>query len=564
KLGVRVHTAKPDRWDPDKFLTALPEKLPEGNDLFTQAAGREGGAPATAGPPRINRERVLDTCGSCHARRSELSKGYQVGDQFLDHFRLEIPNESDIFYIDGQIREEDYEYTSFLSSRMYLVGVRCVHCHEPHTGKIRKQGNDLCLSCHKGKIDPKTHSKHDITQPGGQCVSCHMPLTTYMQRDPRHDHGFTIPDPLLTKEAGIPNACNRCHVDKSTDWALDATERLWGERMNRNTRQRALILSRLKRGDHTAIEPALKRFDDESSPLWRATTLSLLSPWAADRRDVADKLAETLTSQSPLVRSRAARALEPWTSTSAGVLSRSRLERFVSGIAPLIDDPVRAVRVEAAWALRLLPPPGADPAAQPKFWIDGTRAETDLQTYLAGAADQPGGLLQRGTYYFERGQTAKALEYFRRAVEWNPTAAGYHHSLSVALSASGSPREAVKAMRRAHELEPENGSLAYSLALALAEIESFEEAEEKLVLATKLTPGFARAWFNLAQLRWQEGNLDGARESITEAERLEPGNPEFLDTHSALLRAQGDDALADEYAERARSARERLQRALNE
>ena len=39
-----------------------------------------------------------------------------------------------------------------------------------------------------------------------------------MARDPRHDHGFTIPDPLLTKELGIPNACNRCHADKTVDW----------------------------------------------------------------------------------------------------------------------------------------------------------------------------------------------------------------------------------------------------------------------------------------------------------------------------------------------------------
>ena len=34
-----------------------------------------------------------------------------------------------------------------------------------------------------------------------------MPVTTYMQRHPRHDHGFTIPDPLLTKQFGTPNAC---------------------------------------------------------------------------------------------------------------------------------------------------------------------------------------------------------------------------------------------------------------------------------------------------------------------------------------------------------------------
>ena len=55
-----------------------------------------------------------------------------------------------------------------------------------------------------------------------------MPQTTYMQRHPRRDHGFTIPDPLLTQELGVPNACNRCHEDQTTDWAIEATER-WYE-----------------------------------------------------------------------------------------------------------------------------------------------------------------------------------------------------------------------------------------------------------------------------------------------------------------------------------------------
>ena len=51
-----------------------------------------------------------------------------------------------------------------------------------------------------------------------------MPVTTYMQRHPRHDHGFTIPDPLLTKQFGVPNACNKCHTDKDTEWSLEALE----------------------------------------------------------------------------------------------------------------------------------------------------------------------------------------------------------------------------------------------------------------------------------------------------------------------------------------------------
>ena len=73
------------------------------------------------------------------------------------------------------------------------------------------------MRCHIGGypkapvIDPAEH-KH---QCDSDCIGCHMPVTVYMQRHPRRDHGFTIPDPLLTKELNIPNACNRCHAESN-------------------------------------------------------------------------------------------------------------------------------------------------------------------------------------------------------------------------------------------------------------------------------------------------------------------------------------------------------------
>ena len=98
-------------------------------------------------------------------------------------------------------------------------------------------------------IDPLTHGRHAEGSPGNDCTSCHMPITHYMQRHPRHDHGFTIPDPLLTKEFGVPNACNRCHTDKDADWALQKTNEWYGEKMNRPTRTRAILVAKARRGE---------------------------------------------------------------------------------------------------------------------------------------------------------------------------------------------------------------------------------------------------------------------------------------------------------------------------
>ena len=59
-----------------------------------------------------------------------------------------------------------------------------------------------------------------------------------MQRDPRHDHGFLKPDPLLTKELGIPNACNRCHTDRTVDWAITHADAWYGTKMQSRQRER--------------------------------------------------------------------------------------------------------------------------------------------------------------------------------------------------------------------------------------------------------------------------------------------------------------------------------------
>ena len=233
---------------------------------------------------------VLPMCGSCHSRRVELTGNFQPGDDFLDHFSLTIVDDTELYYADGQVREENFEYASFHSSRMYAKGVRCINCHEPHSAKTRFEGDALCMQCHKEdteqlkKIDPATHSHHEPGTPGAHCVDCHMPLTTYMQRHPRRDHGFTIPDPLMTKTYGIPNACNRCHDDKTVDWTLAAAEKWYGSRMERTPRVRTRAIAEARQSGERALERVLDAGSTEEHPYWRAALGGLLNLWPDDER----------------------------------------------------------------------------------------------------------------------------------------------------------------------------------------------------------------------------------------------------------------------------------------
>ena len=149
-------------------------------------------------------------------------------------------------------------------------------------------GNLLCMRCHVGGtqppapvINPAAHSRHKADGTGHECTTCHMPVTTYMQRHPRHDHGFTIPDPLLTKEFGIPNACNRCHTDKDADWALKTANEFYGEKLNRPTRARAILVARARRGDPPHARDSSKCSNRGTSPLGKPPPVIC---WSAGRR----------------------------------------------------------------------------------------------------------------------------------------------------------------------------------------------------------------------------------------------------------------------------------------
>ena len=70
---------------------------------------------------KMSRDQGFDTCGSCHARRRELTGDFVPGDPFGQHFQLTTVDESDLYFADGQVRDELYEYGSFHSSKMHTA-----------------------------------------------------------------------------------------------------------------------------------------------------------------------------------------------------------------------------------------------------------------------------------------------------------------------------------------------------------------------------------------------------------------------------------------------------------
>ncbi|MGC4017611.1 MAG: tetratricopeptide repeat protein [Luteolibacter sp.] len=472
----------------------------------------------------FSRDQMLETCAACHARRGEVTGDMVPGESFYDHFNLTVPDGSDLFYADGQVHEEDYEFTAFLGSKMHAAGVRCVDCHDPHTGKRVLVGNALCMQCHSGGaprpgitkpapvIDPVAHSHHGEASTGNLCTSCHMPVTDYMQRHPRHDHGYTIPDPVMTKEYGIPNACSRCHTDKDVKWAMDATEKWYGEKMNRPTRTRTDLFSRAKLGDPASRQQLIDFLKQPNEPLWQTSAVHLLGTWAGEPAATAALLAQ-FKHPSPLVREAAVR--------SGGSLALEGDESTKAALKPLLEDPARSVRVAAAWMLR----DTLDPES---------RAGTELLHMLRIGADQPIGQMQLGQYEFARKNPTVALGHFRKAVEWDPNSAPFHHDLAVALSASGDTSGAIRELQQAVKLAPEMAEYHYKLALAWNEAGSLPNAIASLEETVSRDPDMGRAWYHVAVAYAQAGRKQQAMEAAQRALSLNPQDPRVLQLMKSL------------------------------
>ena len=177
--------------------------------------------------PRAS-EREIDVCAQCHARRGQIAEGYTAGKPFLDYYRPALLT-SPLYHADGQQRDEVYTWGSFLQSKMHANGVTCSDCHNPHSGKVRAEGNTLCATCHlPGKYDAATHHHHKTGSAGAACVACHMPTTTYMIVDPRHDHSLRVPRPELSVQFGTPNTCNGCHTNRDSRWAAAQVKQWYG------------------------------------------------------------------------------------------------------------------------------------------------------------------------------------------------------------------------------------------------------------------------------------------------------------------------------------------------
>ncbi|MBN8727076.1 MAG: tetratricopeptide repeat protein [Xanthomonadales bacterium] len=488
--------------------------------------------------PREGRVEI-DACGRCHGRATPLVGGVAHGGSLLDSHRPALLD-PDQYWPDGQMRGEVFNWGPFLQSRMQAAGVTCSDCHQPHSLALRAEGNALCAQCHAPeRFDQAAHTHHADGSAGARCVACHMPTTTFMQVDARHDHGFRIPRPDPSGELDAPDACTACHADRTAAWAAAALER-WFPRGREGPSSFAGVL-------HDAVEggPSIGRRLAElaAAPaqpaIVRASALRALLPWQ-NPAGIAGA-SQALSDPDPLVRMAAVEAL-------SGLDPAQRAAR----LAPLLDDPMLAVRLEAAARLAGDAEGQLEPARRGAF----DRAIGEYTASLRFNAERPDTVVSLGDLQRARGDATAAEASYRRAIDLDPAfslaavhladlqrgtgdeagaratlenalqrsprAAELHHALGLARVREGSRADALRDLRSAAELAPEMPHYAYVLAVALAEAGEPGEARGVLAGALERHPNDREVLNALALYEFQAGQTAKARELAARLLAIDP------------------------------------------
>ena len=464
----------------------------------------------------------IEVCAQCHARRGQFAHGYTPGKPLLDHY-LPALLTPPLYHADGQQRDEVYNWGSFVQSKMYARGVTCGDCHEPHSGKLRADGNAVCAQCHLAeKYDAASHHRHSIGTPGSRCAACHMPTTTYMVVDPRHDHSFRVPRPDLSTPLGTPNACNQCHSGKDAKWAKRAFENWWGAKAPSKPHYGEVLHAARQSRSQAALLVELSR--DKTLPaIVRATALELLAQYPSPETVQAG--IDSIDDADPLVRRAALRCFE----------FLPPAQRYKAGKS-LLTDSVRSVRSEAGRSLA--------PAARTNLPVEERkRLDRAVAEYLNAQRfndDRPESYVNMGLLYLELGEPTKAESLYRAALARYPRFAPVYVNLADLYRQQHDEPRAEQTLRAGQASVTDAADLRHALGLLLVRTQRYDEALTELGRATRERPESARYAYVYGVALHSTGKVNDALRTLEAAQRRHPTDRAILEALIGMYRDAGN------------------------
>ena len=356
-----------------------------------------------------------------------------------------------------------------------------------------------------------------------------------MKVDPRHDHSIRIPQPDQSVKLGTPNACTQCHQDRDAIWAAKQTRAWYGDTPD-GMRNYAKSLAAGRAGDPSAGEMLASLIRDESVPaIARATALSEISAYL--NRDSLGVLQRGLSDKDPMLRIAALELLE-----------RLPIKMRVPMAFPLLDDPVRGVRIQAAQVLAKFPAGGLDKDQQ--TMLDKATQES-IEAHEVNA-DRPEAQVNLGNLYARHGEADKAKVSYETAIKLNPAFIPAYVNLAELHRQLQDETSTERVLRQAIAAIPGSADAHHALGLSLIRQKQTDKAVLALQTAATLNPDNPRYVYVYAVALNSTSKSNEAMMVLQGAHNRHPDNAEILTLLVSILRNAGNERAAQSYANKLR------------
>ena len=473
----------------------------------------------------IDNKQYVDNCARCHSRRNNFGDYDAKSNNIYNYILPTIPTEPN-WHIDGQIKEEDYVYGSFIQSRMYMEDVKCNDCHNVHSGKLVLEGNALCLQCHKATdYDTKQHTFHKNygemgesvisdagvnyeVGSGTECINCHMHGQNFMGVDYRRDHSFRIPRPDLSDKLGTPNACNQCHKDKTNKWAQEYIVKWFGE--SRHS-QYGEVFFNARNGSQDTDLDLQKIIDDD---LYSAPIQSIALYMLMDNN--SNQVKNSLKNLEPSVRVSAVNKIN--------LNSKENLDQLLD----LLNDNIKAVRLAAYQ--RIIDIDTNQLSAKQKTAYNNVKQEQ--YNRLTYNSDFPLGKYNLANYYLSQKEYKKAEKLYLAAIKQDAELSIARMNLAHLYSIVGQPINAEQQLEQYVNENPNDGAGLYNYGLILSENKKYKQSLIALLKASELSPENNRIDYNVAMLYEFFDDNTNAEKFLQQ--RIN-NYPNYIDAYASLL-----------------------------
>lgn len=495
-------------------------KLPEG------ARDYEGNLGLLLKTSGTTSKQFIESCAPCHSRRTSFGPNYHTESEYYNNHRPQNISPP-LYYSDGQILDEDYEFGSFTQSKMYMNDVKCSDCHDSHSLKFKFEGNALCTQCHRAEeFDTYQHHFHKYKNESGTsvknkfgetipvgdgvlCVNCHMPGNYYMGIDWRRDHSLRVPRPDISLKYNTPNACNDCHADKSFQWSEDYIKKYYGEKKKPTY---GIILAEGNLKKDGADKDLIKLIKSDLYPeIVRATAISYLS--AYDNPESKKTIKEMLNNPEPIIRERSIEAF-----------NTNDVKELIRVIAPLLNDPIKSVRMAAANKLSGL---GKEYFSEAQYKIL-TKVQEEYFSALMYTADFPSGKFNLANYYSDKQDFVKAEKLYKASIEGDKLFYPAKSNLALLYYNQGRLNEAETLYLDLINNHKEYTDGYYQLGLLYAEQKRFKEAAQYLEKAAIQSNANNRIYYNLGLIYQYLNDDKNAEASLLKGNSKSPNDFDML------------------------------------